>query len=367
MRATLLVSLLPTLVTGRFGLPLDIAAFAISSHYLLDTLGRSPSGWLIDRFGARRVTSVGMAIATAALGLVATSGPSSPFWAYLALYGIGTSPLWPSVITTATRGREDKRGGIIGGIFALWLVAIGVGPMIMNFFLPAHLRTGLIIVLVVQFVALASTQLLPTKSHKIELPMPGPEFWAQIRRVSVLFPGMFTQTMTMGVLLPILNLFLRGTLGLVGFQYGELLVVGGGLAVILMIPLGAFTDRMGVRLPLVAGFFLASFGLIALGHVRSFWPAALTAGAVGLAYALILPAWNSLLASTVDKRSEASLWGVFMTVEGLGLSVGPVLGARAWDLLKPDGPFWLAGGILLIMSLFYLFYPLDRLKTEARQ
>lgn len=366
VRASLLVSLLPTLVTVGFRLPLDVAAFAISAHYLMDTLGRSPAGWLIDRFGARRVTGAGMAIALGALLLVATAAPTSPLWAYLALYGVGTSPLWPSVITTATLGREDNRGGIIGGIFALWLVAIGVGPMLMTFLLPDHLKAAILLVLAVQLVALAAARILPARGPHLAVALPGPALWRRIREIRVLFPGMFAQTMTVGLLLPVLNTFLRHILGLTGLRYGELLAVGGGLAVLLMVPVGALTDRFGERLPLAAGFLMAGGALIVLGQVRSFWPAASLAAVIGIAYALILPSWNSLLASTVDAGSAGSLWGVFMTVEGLGLTLGPVLGARAWDILPPEGPFLLAGLILAAMSLFYALYPLDRLRREMR-
>ncbi|MHB1505788.1 MAG: MFS transporter [Sulfobacillus sp.] len=362
VRATVLVSLLPDLVTVSFGLPLSIAAFAISAHYLMDTFGRSPSGWLVDRFGARAVTGVGTAISLLALFMVSRATVTSPLWLILAVYGIGTSPLWPSVITTATRGREEKRGSVIGGIFAIWIVAIGVGPVLMNFLLPAHLQTGLMIILAVQAVAFLLALLLPARAAHLGVPLPSLAVWRQVGKVSVLFPGMFAQTMTIGILLPELNLFLHNVLGLIGFRYGEMLAVGGGLAVLLMVPLGRMADRAGVRRPLVIGFGLAAVGLVFFGQARQFWPAALLAAMIGVAFALILPAWNTLLASTVHPRAEASLWGVFMTVEGLGLTVGPVLGAAAWGLMKPEGPFLLAAVILAVMCLFYALYPLDRLK-----
>ncbi len=362
VRATVLVSLLPDLVTVEFGLPLSIAAFAISAHYLMDTLGRSPSGWLVDRFGARAVTGMGAALSLLALFMVSRAGPTAPLWLFLAVYGVGTSPLWPSVITTATRGREERRGSVIGGVFAIWIIAIGVGPVLMNFLLPAHLKTGLMIVLAVQALAFLMALLLPARAAHAGVPLPSWKLWRRVGKVSVLFPGMFAQSMTVGVLLPVINLFLHNVLGLIGFRYGELLAVGGGLAVVLMVPLGRIADKSGVRRPLVAGFAMAAIGLVLLGETRQFWPAALLAALMGIGFALILPAWNTLLASTVHPSAEAALWGVFMTVEGLGLTVGPVLGAAAWGILKPEGPFLLAAVILAAMAVFYALYPLERLR-----
>lgn len=359
------MSVLPTLVTLRFGLPLDVAALAISAHYLTDTLGRSPSGWLIDRLGAGRVMEAGMALAVLAILLVAFAGPASPLWLYLALYGVGTSPLWPAVITSATDGRAEDRGRIIGGIFTVWIVAIGLGPMLMNFVLPAHLKAALTGLLLIQLVALLVARTLPMGSRRFTPPFPDRTLWHRVRQIKVLFPGMFAQTLTVGILLPVINTFIRRVLGLTGFRYGELLAFGGCLAVVLMIPFGRLSDRFGVRPPLVAGFALAGAGLIVLGAARQFLEAMALAAMVGVAYALILPAWNSLLASTVDRPTAGALWGVFMTVEGLGLTTGPLVGVRAWDLLQPFGPFLVCGGILLVMSLFYAVYPLDRLTLET--
>jgi len=364
VRASLLVSLVPALVMTKFGLPLDVAAAAISAHYLTDTLGRSPSGWLVDRLGSGSVLAGGLSVAAFALLLIATARPSSPLWVYLGLYGVGTSPLWPSVITTTTGGIDEGRGRIIGGIFALWLLAIGLGPMVMNWVLPDHVREGLVAMLVVQVLAVLAARALPDRKSRPEARARPPRLLSRIAEIKVLFPGMFAQAMTVGILLPVINTFLRHTLGLTGVRYGELLLVGGGLAVLLMVPIGRLADRAGVRAPLVLGFVSAGVGILALGAVREFVWAILLAGFIGVAYALILPAWNALLASTVDRRAAGSLWGVFMTVEGAGLALGPLVGARAWDLVRPIGPFLVSGMILLAMSLFYALYPIERLQAE---
>jgi DHA1 family multidrug resistance protein-like MFS transporter len=362
VRASLLVSLLPFIVTHRFGLPLDVAALAISAHYLMDTIGRSPSGWLVDRIGPKSVLLFGLAMALVMLVLFGLSRSTSPFWIYIALYGLCISPLWPVVIGRAATDGE-RRGEMVGGVFALWLVAIGLGPIIMNIVLQTgDWRVGFFILLGVQSVAIL---LALTASYGPSHPTPflPQELWYHVKRLAILFPGMFVQTMTLGLLIPVINTFAARYIGAVGFRYAELLVLGGGTAVVLMVPLGRLTDRLGSHYPLSLGLLLAAVGLVGIGLVRHFWPAVALAGLVGGAYALILPAWNNFLASMVTKRLRGTLWGLFMTVEGLGLTVGPYLGAKAWDLWRPEGPFFLAALVLLGMGVFYLTVPLGHLRT----
>jgi DHA1 family multidrug resistance protein-like MFS transporter len=365
VRAALLVSLLPFMVTHAFGLPLDVAAVAISAHYLLDTLGRSPSGLLVDRVGPRTVLFSGLVASLGLLLLLSFATTHTPLWLLLGLYGLAISPLWPVVIGRAAAG-GDRRGEMMGGVFALWLVAIGLGPIAMNILLQMigwQVAFGLLLAVQTVAVVLAAGVPLGGRTTGGGLPR---ELWRHVRRVAVLFPGMFVQTMTLGLLLPVINAFAGQYLGAVGFRYAELLALGGGTAVVLMVPLGRLADRLGARQPLAVGLLLAAVGLVALGLSRNFWAAVGLAGLIGGAYALILPAWNNFLASVVPRQVRGALWGLFMTVEGLGLTVGPVLGAKAWDLWRPTGPFFLAAGVLLAMGVFYLTAPLSRLTDGER-
>ena len=72
---------------------------------------------------------------------------------------------------------------------------------------------------------------------------------------------------------------------------------------------------------------------------------------------MILPSWNAFLAELIPKDIEGWLWGVFMTVEGFGMAVGPILGARLFSL-RIWLPFVVSSIILLIMGTFYASFPL---------
>jgi hypothetical protein len=61
----------------------------------------------------------------------------------------------------------------------------------------------------------------------------------------------------------------------------------------------------------------------------------------------------------IPKEIEGWLWGVFMTVEGMGMAVGPIIGARLFGY-RIWAPFVVSAAILLIMGVFYSVYPLGK-------
>ena len=364
VRTGLLVTLLPALATGSWHVGLEAAAWAISVHYLVDTIGRTPAGWLVDRFGTRRVLAVGMAIAFVALVLLFTlGGHHVPLYLLTGLYGVGTAPLWPATVTEATGDRRQSAGSVMGYVFAAWLVGAGLGPILTNLAVHGSFTWGFLLLVAGQGAVLFWAPAVTGITRRLKRPQTPWRALAQaLWQVRPLLPGMFAQTLTLGLFLPILNLFTQRVLHLNPISYAELLFGAGGVAVVLMVPLGRMSDRIGVKAPLAIGFALAAIAVLLLGGARTFTSALGFGAMAGLAYALILPAWNSLLASVAPGGAEGSLWGVFMSVEGLGLSVGPVLGAHAWVMFGTKGPFAVAGVVLLVMAVFYFSYPLQRLR-----
>ena len=68
---------------------------------------------------------------------------------------------------------------------------------------------------------------------------------------------------------------------------------------------------------------------------------------------------NGFLAGMIPKEIEGWLWGVFMTVEGMGMAVGPIIGARLFGY-RIWAPFVVSAAILLMMGVFYSVYPLGK-------
>ncbi len=359
-RGALIITLLPAYVTGPLGASLTIVGWALSSHYFLDTVFRGPAGWLVDRIGVPRVLTMGLAIECLSLiGAMNTRHPAMII-VFVALLGVGTATHWPAVVTGTNRLTEpERRASMMGLVFAAWLTGSGLGPVLINFVLGGHDRIAFSLLIAADVLAFAVTIWIAdpklTQVHPRE--PKSRHLWRTLWRFRWVLPGTFVQNMTLGLMLPILQPFTTHVLHLDHVQFAELLLGSGAFTVVLLVPMGRITDRFGLHFPLVGGFFIAGGALLGIAFLRQFFELVIFGGILGLSYAMILPSWNAFLAGLIPKEIEGWLWGVFMTVEGLGMSVGPILGTRLFSL-RIWLPFVVSSFILLVMGAFYALFPL---------
>jgi len=361
-RTALIVTLLPAFVQGPLGSSLSLAGLATSAHYLLDTAGRSPAGWLVDRIGPRVTLMIGVAIEILALVLAMHTHRPLGLVAFLALMGVGTASHWPAVVTGTNRLTPNQyRGAMMGAVFAGWLTGSGLGPVAINFVIGNQLTDRFAFeVLIWADVAAFLLAVLLNGPRLRELardarPHRAARGWAALWPLRAVLPGMFVQTMVLGLLMPVLQPLTHDVLHLSQWEFAALLLGAGALTVLLLVPMGRLADHMGLKAPLSGGFWLAAASLLGLAFIRSFWALVGVGSLLGLSYALILPAWNAFLARMIPAEQEGLLWGVFMTVEGIGLTVGPSVGARLFEI-APEAPFLLAAAILFVMGFFYWAY-----------
>lgn len=355
-REAFLLTFVPFLVTSDLHLGVWVVGAVASAHYFTDTLGKSPAGILADRRGSDRILRGGLFLAAAALTLLALARSAWQLILLGALFGIGTSPVWPLVVAGATGGvPAEERAGALGYIFSAWLVGAGTGPILLAFLIGRH-PAGLDWIFPAVFLLAGLLTLRLPAAGSAEPHRSTERPWRHLRPVRWLLPGMYVQTATLGLLLPVAALYARRVLGLAPREYGLLLLGGGGVTVLLLRPIGRLADRLGSRPLLVTGFALAAVGLFSLTLVRSFPILVLLSGLVGAAYAMILPAWSSLLAERVPEEHRGALWGFFMTVEGLGLATGPVIGGRLWETVGPASPFRVAAAVAAAMAVVYLLW-----------
>jgi DHA1 family multidrug resistance protein-like MFS transporter len=363
-RTALIVALLPSYAIGPLGISLTLVGFMISGHYLMDTAFRTPMGWLTDRVGPRVTLLLGMSVEVVAL--LGAARAHNPVWLviWLGLLGVGTASHWPAVVTGTNRlSAVDNRGTMMGIVYASWLAGSGLGPVVINFVIGnlGSDRLAFDLLVAADLLAFGLTFLLrDPKLNQIHGGGRPRVSWDGVRHIwplRAVLPGMFVQTLVLGELLPVLQPLTHQVLHLSQWSYAFLLLGSGAMTVILLVPMGRVSDRMGVKGPLIGGFWLAGASLMGLAFVRDFWWLIVVGGFLGLSYALILPAWNAFLARLIPADQEGLLWGVFMSVEGLGMAVGPVIGAHLFEF-STVAPFALATLILAVMGIFYWFYPL---------
>ncbi len=365
VRGALLFFILPIYVRGVLGLSTAVVGYAIGGHYTLDTGLRSVAGWCVDRFGSRKVVAVCLGFGWVGLWMIVRAHHGGLLVTGCALLGVGMAAIWPATISRVTSGLKcGSYATAMGGIMMAWLLGAGGGAVSMSWFLGDHVRSGFATLLIVWLISYVVAIVImqgyrPELHHRHRTGLKA--ILREVHSVRILFPGMFVQMFAVGLLLPVMVLYARYVLGFDGRMYSYLLLAGGTATVLLQIPMGRLVDKYGYKPFLVGGFIMSGLMLPIVVQLHVTWQVFLGVAGFGSAYALVLPSWNSVLARSVSEKRRAVMFGVFMTVEGLGMAIGPLVGTELWNIIGPDAPFYVAAGILLVMSIFYSIVRLERL------
>ncbi|MNC05354.1 putative glycolipid permease LtaA [compost metagenome] len=170
----------------------------------------------------------------------------------------------------------------------------------------------------------------------------------------LLFPALFLQAFAIGLMTPVVTLFARSELHVTPNQFSLLLIAGGGITVLALIPAGKLVDRIGTTVFLNTGFLLAAGSLAFFSQVRWLPLVFCAVALVGISYALILPAWNAFLAKQVPKGERGTVWGLFLTLQCSGMVAGPVLSGKLWDSVGHSTPFLASAFVMVLLFGLHL-------------
>lgn len=366
VRGALVLSLLPIYGQNSSGFSLGVIGTAISLHYLADNLFRIPAGWVNDRLGGKWLLLSGTVLSACGLVLIYFASAAAPLWLGAVLFGLGISPLWPVVISVVSAKMPlEQISEALSKVFIAWLVGSGAGPVLINFILGKSYTLSFLALTILLISAVLLILTMPFNSQERSKSKPLKLFFLELLRESsdfkALYPGMFVQTMSIGILIPVITVYAQTVFGisLEGFSY---FLIGAGLfTVILLVPAGKLADRLGVKGPLVVGLAAAALFLTLLPFQRHISNALITGAFIGISYAFILPAWNGLIARVISPEKRGVMWAWFMTVEGIGTAVGSYIGAAVWDGIGHQAPFFFSASVLAIMALVYCFIDINTL------
>lgn len=366
-RGAFFLTFLPLYATEFLGWTMASAGMAASVHYLAETLVKSFAGWQLDRYG-KPVLQGGLLVGLVSLAAIRLYPHPGLLIVAAGIFGLGYSPLWIGVITQVAPAGIKNRSSRIGLVFAAWLAGMGSGLTAINFFISAGYNQAFNVIIIFFLAALVISGFLYPRS-KTGRSGPGISpvlLLTAIRSMAlnkavtrVLLPGMFLQTLSASLLLPVLPVFARTRLGLSHDSYGLLIMAGGAAAALSLIPMGRLADKLRLKTVLTAGFACSSAALAGLALLGQKNNALIITLILGISCAAVLPAWNTLLARAIPPERQATGWGIFSTIEGLGIAAGPAIGAILARYGSPPAVLLASAGMLAAMSMFYLFYPVE--------
>jgi MFS family permease len=282
--------------------------------------------------------------------------------------------------------KEKKNFGTAMGVIQISsLGGTGLGPIIINFLVSKSYTLVFWFLLACMVVVVIISLFLPGKGNKqVYAASRGVGQKGRLRallqnirhtlhhirhnlKVSpFLYPALFLQTFAIGLLTPVITLYVRTELGLSPEAYSAMLIAGGGIAVAGLIPVGKLVDRYGTSLFLNVGFASAAISICLFALTRSIPIVWFLVILIGLSYSCILPTWDTMLSHLIPEGEKGTVWGFFLTIQGFGMIIGPIVSGKLWDWLGPSAPFLASGcsmGLLFFVHLI-LSRPSYRLSTE---
>lgn len=354
VHGALLFVLLPTMFTQRFGWAMGTTGAAVSTYFFTEVVMKLVAGWMVDRFGTRKMLLWGFWMYVAAYAALLTSRTTWEVFVALGVMGAGASPLWPAALTRLTQkaGPEAAVGGMLGRVFSTWFLGGGAGVALATLISRASHPISLGVFLVPLLAAGLLGLRIPSggDNRKVTSPDPWRTLRLMVRSLSMLASSLVPQIIAAGVLIPVVVRYLEVVRGLDERELFLLLLLGPGTALVLMAPAGRLVDRVGRRSTYAIGLGSVAVLLLVLPFCRSLWTLMLDFIGIGIGYAFVLPAWNSILLQVLPDDVRGAGLGVAMTIEGMGGVIGPLIGGFLWEWSNPSSPFYVSGGLLLLAA-----------------
>lgn len=366
VRSGLYGSYLPQATGELLGLPrtqaVATAATAFTVHFIADTVSRGPAGYLVGRFGGRKVLLGGLLLMLLALGALPLVHSPVLLLLVAALHGVAFAVMWPGLANlTADAAKPNAQGRAITVVSLAVMPFVGVGFLTMGALAKTQTQWVIGLVLALQALAASAIALSPVYRRQQstlpadDQPAPQQRTKAVARALVPLLPAAFMQTLSMTLLGPLLfNIY--PDFGLSYWGMVSVLAVGGVAAFASFSQTGKYADHGHARQAVTLGYGLIAVGLALFALKPPLWGMYLLALLAGVGYAFVMPGWAALVTSSLPEKERPAAWGVLMTVENVGTSLGPLVGAFAFKAYGPTGPF-LASGILAgITTLGYLIF-----------
>ncbi|MCD7036016.1 MFS transporter [Metabacillus sp. GX 13764] len=356
VRGAFIISYVPDLSVRNYGISIAVVGLAVSIHFISDAITNLVIGYVIKRIGTKRVIQYSFLIST--IGLVLVCIWMNNFTVLLGslLLGIGICPLWLVMLTKAS---GDKRGQNMSLVYLGWLGGLGAGTILMNYLLEFNkfpilwLLPSLMVVGWIIFNIVIRDEIDP---HQTSLKLQWHATIELLKKSRPVIPGTLLQGISMGMLIPILPSFIIKQMGLSHTEYSLLLLLGGGIAVGFLVPMGKVADNANKIAMVVLGFGVSGTALYLLATSKSFGATLLYIILLGLFFAVVLPAWNAFIAGFIPESLKEASWGIFSALQGVGVMIGPTLGSLLALQNKAAGTIQISALIFVGIAIFYLGY-----------
>jgi MFS family permease len=339
----------------------------ISAFAAAQLLTQIPMGRLSDRIGRVYMVVFGFGLMAVAATLYHFATGSGEFTLLQALAGVGGGCLWPPLMAMLTENvAASERGRLMGAFNTVFFLGVGMGPLLGGF-ITSGFGHEAVFTAWTGVALLGALLCLLTLKESAKDGRPG----AASTRVRgsvdapLIKPGM-SITFAAGCVVrarggmcssfnnALLPLYAIALFDATPQMIGSIMFIHGLALAVFNIPGGMMSDRMGRRLPAVAGSLVATAGILWYSAASGYWALFVAVGLAGAGAAFSSPAVAALTADVCDPRRRAEAFGYFLTSFNLGMVLGSLVFGFVADWLGLWGAVFAWGLTSFALSLFGL-------------
>ena len=336
-----------------------LLGLAISVYGLTQALLQIPFGLLSDRFGRKRIITIGLLLFVS--GSIVAAMSTTIYGVILGRALQGSGAVAAAVMALAADlTLEQNRTKIMATIGISIGISFGVamvlGPLLASFaglsgifWFTAVLAFGAIVIL---------HKVVPDASkltiHKDAEPIPA--LMAKVLKDGQLLRldfGIFCLHLVMTAMFVVLPLLLRGKLGLAAEDHWMVYLPVLALSVVVMVPFVIVAEKKRkmklVFVSAVGVLSLASFALYLFSE--SLWGMVATLFVFFTAFNLLEATLPSLISKIAFAGGKGTAMGVYSSSQFFGAFCGGLLGGFIWDSYGLSSVFLMCGGVLFIWFL----------------
>ena len=368
-----------------FGVSAFVASTVISGFALMRLLSAGPSGLLVDRFGERRIMSIGIWVVAGSSLMTALAQNFPQLLVLRGVGGIGSAMFTVSAMALLLRTAGPEQRGRASGAFQAGFLFGGVtGPAIGGAVTGISIRAPFVVYGFTLVVAgtLAAKYLSREPSPAavaVDPTSPGPaappapkappaSLSVALRSAAYrasLMVNLSSGFIVFGLRISLVPLFvtegLKQGVGLVGIGF----LCAAATQAVMLIPAGRWTDRSGRRGSMLVGTATLTASMLLLALETGAVGFLLAMAASGLASAFLAPASAAVVGDLTRGLSGGRVVSVYQMVGDLGGILGPLIAGALADAAGFQWAF-AAGVVIGLITLAFVVVMPETLRREPR-
>ncbi len=359
---TLLIPII-ALYTSGLGAGVGITGLIIGLYSITNTPANVLFGRLIDRVGYKLPLIAGLIGDALSMFLYSVSRLPIHLALVRALHGASGGLVGPATMSVFADYSDETGKGRMMGIYgmslaAATLVGFGLsGIFVSRLGYQALFLFGAGILMIGAVISLLLRE-AGKKGDMASKTPPGGGFTKvkdllKRKGLIVAYCSIFAQYFTFGGVVTLLPLYVKG-LGMEAFHVGMLLATFAIMFIIIQLPSGALSDKIGRLVPTIGGLSLGVVSLVILPSLTAFPLLAMAMALYGIAYGMLFPSISALIADHTIPEERGLATGIFHALLTAGVAIGaPVIG-WAGEMIGVGAGLAISSGMMVLALVVVL-------------